>query len=596
MAEAVGPRPKATNGPLVFDTAVASVREALHGHGGINFENAVEAPSPSARVERQISEIRHSYSTPSVKATRFQVLSFMGVEAVVLTLMCAVYGTLAALFAVAAFWYPRTLLPSLDYLRPTFGEPILIRSRNVFEIHDFHYDLVDATFFPVSFALYLDFNRRQSAVFTAWNIVGWASFRVAFAIIGAPAILLPQICTLLGLKTTLPRKAPIVRYGLVLFLTVVIALLFIKLISQYTLHDDTARIMLMLFIFPAFKEGLYLLIRFKATALSFEKDIGGDGTKLRRNNVWIFFMWYQMLCAFMIRLYFTNFKSDSTLTIAIVLQAVQELVLRYSMSARDGRLAGILDRLFGRSEPANHIIIPESMIGQVDRERVIEGSARAIALAENQNKSPSKKNLKPNMKMNRSAATLRATRLANRNATTLRATRRMFHCMVLCGEMVSEYVAIIMTPVLMYLFRRYPLQVPFEWFSGVSNLFDYSSDISISDLVKSALLQLAAEFFVDVTCSTFEAMRGLDIWAVWLGRPKHFLAILLYSAYFASCKLMSMVDQVDVFSNCKPGNLCTCAGGNGLSPHGIRQSYCEVLYPNATPPGYYPSERGNYTV
>jgi hypothetical protein len=79
-----------------------------------------------------------------------------------------------------------------------------------------------------------------------------------------------------------------------------------------------------------------------------------------------------------------------------------------------------------------------------------------------------------------------------------------------------------------------------------------------------------------------EARRGLDPVAVWRRLPKAQLlpAFLLMSA---SATLVGAVRVIngDNLGGCENKDMCYCVN-NGLRPDGVREAYCQLLYPNSS--------------
>ncbi len=139
----------------------------------------------------------------------------------------------------------------------------------------------------------------------------------------------------------------------------------------------------------------------------------------------------------------------------------------------------------------------------------------------------------------------------------------------------------------MYLIRYQSdvLAVPIPAFRKQPELFD---GITVDSAIwQSLAVQLIFELITDMVCVVFEARRGLNPVAVWRRLPKAQLlpAFLLMSAYATLAGTFRVI-YGDYLDGCVNKDMCYCVN-NGLRPDGVREVYCQLLYPNTSgvPPG-----------
>ena len=130
----------------------------------------------------------------------------------------------------------------------------------------------------------------------------------------------------------------------------------------------------------------------------------------------------------------------------------------------------------------------------------------------------------------------------------------------------------------MYLIRYQSdiIAAPIPAFRKQPGLFDGITQSR--EIWQSLAVQLIFELITDTVCVVAEARRGLDPVAVWRRLPKAQLlpAFLLMSAYAT----LAGTFRVNL-DRCENKDMCYCVD-NGLRPDGVREAYCQLLYPNTS--------------
>jgi hypothetical protein len=139
----------------------------------------------------------------------------------------------------------------------------------------------------------------------------------------------------------------------------------------------------------------------------------------------------------------------------------------------------------------------------------------------------------------------------------------------------------------MYLIRYQSdvLAVPIPAFRKQSGLFDGITQSR--EIWHSLAVQLIFELITDTVCVVAEARRGLDPVAVWRRLPKaQLLPTFLLMSACATLVGTFRVAFGDNFDACMNKDMCYCVN-SGLRPDGVREAYCQLLYPNTSgvPPG-----------
>ena len=134
----------------------------------------------------------------------------------------------------------------------------------------------------------------------------------------------------------------------------------------------------------------------------------------------------------------------------------------------------------------------------------------------------------------------------------------------------------------MYLIRCQSnmLAGPIPAFRKQPELFDGITENSA--IWQSLAVQLIFELITDTVCVVYEARRGLDPVAVWRRLPKaQLLPVFLLMSAFATIGGAFRVIYGDNLDGCVNKDMCYCVN-NGLRPDGVREAYCQLLYPNTS--------------
>ena len=95
-------------------------------------------------------------------------------------------------------------------------------------------------------------------------------------------------------------------------------------------------------------------------------------------------------------------------------------------------------------------------------------------------------------------------------------------------------------------------------------------------------MQFGCELFVDGYCVYFE--RRLDHWRSWNLITKNLCKFTLLYGFVSLVGVslaIKVVENSDSTVSCSGEDICFCVN-NGLVVGGVRESYCRLIYPNAT--------------
>ncbi len=140
----------------------------------------------------------------------------------------------------------------------------------------------------------------------------------------------------------------------------------------------------------------------------------------------------------------------------------------------------------------------------------------------------------------------------------------------------------------MYLLRYQSggvLAFPAPAFRNQPEVFDGTTQSR--EVWQSLALQLIFELITDTVCVVFEARKGLNPVAVWRRLPKlQLLPAFMLMSVFATIAGTHRVRNGDNLNACENKDMCCCVN-NGLRQYGVREAYCQLLYPNSSgvPPG-----------
>ena len=188
----------------------------------------------------------------------------------------------------------------------------------------------------------------------------------------------------------------------------------------------------------------------------------------------------------------------------------------------------------------------------------------------------------PNNPLHTSTALYNPLQTLNHSSAVL--PSRVLYCKLLLGDMLAEYVAIVTVPLLLVLFEGAKLGQPLEYYQHLPRPFD--APLPLRSLLLSFLIQLVGEALSDSVCCFVERRRGLFVREEWLKLWRvSFVVMFIGASWFAHVAMRFFKGQQDNFTKCRGRDLCLCANGNGLHPHGLRQRYCQRLQGNASAVG-----------
>ena len=166
-----------------------------------------------------------------------------------------------------------------------------------------------------------------------------------------------------------------------------------------------------------------------------------------------------------------------------------------------------------------------------------------------------------------------------------------FHSQALLTEAICEYSAIWAVHLLPPLFHDRLLHTPLPYFN--TDPPPFPQPLEFLPLAYSALLQTAMEVLVDALSFALLSLWGRprQFQTAWAALPKWGLCGALVMGAWLGAAVMRAALDPEHLTACLERDLCYCANGRGLAVGGLRQRYCEYVYPaNAravpgTPPG-----------
>ncbi len=342
----------------------------------------------------------------------------------------------------------------------------------------------------------------------------------------APA--LSYVITICIFRLVLPLERTL-RRVLVVHL-VVFAAGYVLLQLLWRLPFDSAMFFIIWFvvIMPLFREIMRFVVTRQVWYLSWDSRIFNSDDLSRqcnRQNAWVFLAWYQVTMAVYFRLAVTNLDSKALSWVIVMCQSFLEIVLRLTHQSRDAWLTNLSKRRIRR-------VSTKLVLSDVN--------AMSSYCRDEKNEPPTKR---PEAK--------------NR-----------FYALVILSEMMAEYVGIVVSIFQIWYWKRAPLVSPYPWFATQR----LNEPIDVSRLFWFACLQFACEVAVDTVCIKFEKYDTSSVKIRW-------------HLFFLPCFLGSLAAQIlvlhgDSYDVCRDGlDFCYCVN-NGLVKHGVRETYCKLIYPH----------------
>ena len=154
-----------------------------------------------------------------------------------------------------------------------------------------------------------------------------------------------------------------------------------------------------------------------------------------------------------------------------------------------------------------------------------------------------------------------------------------FYSLLAVTDMLAEYTGIAASCFIIPFWRDKPLAKPYQYYAK-STLVGSTPDLTPQFF--SCALQFACELFVDGCCVYFE--RRLDHWRSWglITRTLcKFILLYCFVALVGGTVAEGVILLSDQLVSCDGQDMCLCVN-HGLVVGGVRESYCRLIYPNAT--------------
>ncbi|GBG25783.1 Hypothetical Protein FCC1311_020022 [Hondaea fermentalgiana] len=334
-------------------------------------------------------------------------------------------------------------------------------------------------------------------------------------------------------RSSLPQKA------ISFFVSLLLGNMLVIFVNSNDLSKSTVkRILFTSVLVPLIKELTASWFRSSTRNLVTKADAAIGRTN--RAVPWAQLLLIQIVWAVYGRMLFSEAEDDTVLTIIVIMQGATEISLRLSIRWRDKKVrtakrfvhAAMYDR-FGLPYPEQHasvLIVPDSNI-------------------------------------------FREVGTRNRDGI-----ERVFYGMVVLCDMLAEYIAILMVPLIILTFRTRIILIPLNYYSNQFDAATPFQGIDVWPLARWTALQLVTELIVDALCIAYERKHlKIDLERLWSRRPSSFVPWVIFASLGAAPFVYLTLDT-DLCAD--PGkNYCNCANGNGLSSGGLLQKYCEQLYP-----------------
>jgi len=320
---------------------------------------------------------------------------------------------------------------------------------------------------------------------------------------------------------------------------VLLGLIFVESLRKIPIGDQFAEIMNIFVWFPIVREFSYYLGRDTSRIMALQ-NVGGEGLSVDRDAVWSIFLPYQVIISVLVRLSMTNIEDTAIVVIVVLGQSLMELFLRLTLHWRDEKLKNI--NLWSKCRRSKR---------------------RRITLAVT---APSAVTCTPMTNTIRMETSQEAEILSRKGIVS----------MLLTGEMVAEYCAIVITPIM--LLQTYPhrLRYPFDYYAIMDNPFGNHMDAG--PMFSWLLIQLLSELVVDVICLKVEIGRGYAVNDAWKYRYKYMSILVIVATMFGISSARAMAARANNYDNCWKQDMCYCAGSNGIRPGSIVDLYCLKLY------------------
>ena len=143
------------------------------------------------------------------------------------------------------------------------------------------------------------------------------------------------------------------------------------------------------------------------------------------------------------------------------------------------------------------------------------------------------------------------------------------HCRHLLLEHYGEYVSIVGAPLLIILYDKKRFFFDLGYFEN--------QPIDVFMLFVSCLLQVCAEFTVDVLCVYVERIHGIDIMKEWRRKPREFTFICISFTLFGILVLMDSFTRLPCVVNRNGiGNITFCDVCYHNITYSVQRAYCDT--------------------
>ncbi|GBG32038.1 Hypothetical Protein FCC1311_082632 [Hondaea fermentalgiana] len=495
-------------------------------------------------------------------------------QSFLLSVRLAVYSVVG-LGVLAVFWMPRSFLPieARWHANLKEKEPVILDLMNqdtLSEVATFlNFDISSFFFFPLNFILYVDASRREIAGILSITFVALILFRAfAFKHLGMIAATIPVLLPVFTLRLVLGPGTMVPMACLRAAINLGVVFVLYTVLSFFPANTDGQRLVMVAVVIPFFKEATYAGARGLAEYMAFSPQIHVAERRLRRELSWVIHLWVQVMMGLVVRLFVSRFESTLSLTAAVAAQSVGEIFSRVTMNWRDRQTSRILKILFRRKDSA--VVLPSNL----------ERSLRYVAPLKAPSTSTFSRASVDDFDGRTSGRDLMKELFQTESPARVRAVHefcsRHFHSNVVAGEMLSEYLAILLAPLVLICFEHRQLQLPFDMYAQHGEFLVHP--LNYKSLFIGTLLQLVAELAVDTLCLYHEQASGFDVIRAWRLRPPYFAWLLIWATWYASVACYTIVANRDNLDDCITGDMCNCAFGHGLHSQGVRELYCEYIY------------------
>mmetsp|Transcript_16453 Transcript_16453/g.28520 ORF Transcript_16453/g.28520 Transcript_16453/m.28520 type:complete len:468 (+) Transcript_16453:218-1621(+) len=442
-------------------------------------------------------------------------------ESLELTLRLGGYGLLG-LWCILFYWLPELLVG--EVVDPLKNETIYVetleeQSTAVKAVESFLVGEVQM-FCPIAiaFMLFVKQAAQKRALVILIFLASIMLYKV-LVILAHPSLrmfyaLVPYFGVCVAMRCTLPSDSRIPLQVLKQTLIIVTGLAFVFLLTEVH-SDNSLRAVFFVVVFPITREIWYAIARGGARSLALDYEIGGTGVEIDRSVCWFFFLFVQLTIAMLVRVYMTSFDNSFVMGLIVFSQSMMEIVLRLTLEWRDQKWKSVRNWFWDSLHTSvNSRVTPGS--SSVFRER-----RNTLVVA-------------PSQVGRNSLLVLPSANCISTTLEDLHKSQKRMTSMFILGEMLAEYCAICLTPVITLMFYKDRLNWPLDYYLTLDDVFT-SNTMDYSSLLTWTFVQLTSELFVDVFCCVVELYHGCDLLQVWKERGTGFFYRVLTCVYKFKC-------------------------------------------------------------